>query len=130
MLTARNKTWNLKIGSIQALLHEWIYVEVPHALLEELTSFMGRIIERLAVRFKEHIMDIRTDREVLRTTQEGELGLGTQLEKIKHEQYPTLPTITKELDGTMPRVSRRLAHRTTSSMEGADKRALNVKIAC
>lgn len=41
-------------------------------------------------------------KEVLRTTQEGELSIGIQLGKRKKEQELTLPTITKKIDGTTP----------------------------
>ena len=72
---------------------------------------MGWITDRLVVRFKKQITTIRTVKEVVRTIQEGDHGLGTQLGKRKQEQDPTLPTIAKTFDGTTPntRGIRRLA---------------------
>lgn len=56
----------------------------------------------LVVRFEEQITTIQTVKEVVRTTQEGELDIGTQVRKTKQDQNLTLPTITKNLDDTIP----------------------------
>lgn len=47
-------------------------------------------------------MFIRIVKEVVSTTREGEICLGTQLGKRKQEHDPTLPIITKKLDGSAP----------------------------
>lgn len=83
---------NPKIGSHKASLH------------------MGWITDRLVVRFKKQITTIRTVKEVVRTIQEGDHGLGTQLGKRKHDQEPNLPIITEDLDVTTSRGNQRSVH--------------------
>lgn len=83
-------------------LHDWIAAEVSQTLPEELISVIRWIIDRLFVRFKEQIMATQMVKKVVRTTQEGELSIGTQLGKRKHEKELTLPAITNKLDHTMP----------------------------
>lgn len=131
MSTTHHETEDPKTGSDKASLYNWIADEVSQTLLEELPIVIRRITDRFVIRFKEHIMTIRIVKEVVRTTQEGELGLGTQLGKRKQGQDSTLPKISKKLDGTTPYIETSKGRCVPgSSVEGADKRGINIQTVC
>ena len=69
-----------------------------------MTNIISHIIDRLVAKFEEHISVIQIVDEIVKVTQEQELGLETHLRKRKQTHESTLLTTSNNLDVSMPSI--------------------------
>lgn len=98
MLNTRREAEYSDIDAKNTELCDWIATKVLHTLLEELPSIIGRITDRLIVKFEERTIVIQTMDEIVEANQERDLGLETENGKRKRIHDSTQPTMDKEFN--------------------------------